>query len=131
MKFILVNIFMAICIETSQSNEIWMDNRGYSCSVYEIEFCKSGSYGPNWRFDVEGLFRDYADVNGFDASDRCCECIPSSSITFTHLGCSPRVEEHDMPENDRIWVDAVGHPCQFYREPGWCKYFGYGRNSIA
>ena len=115
---------MGILVKSVQCNsETWSDGRAITCEQYKsLNYCKLGSYGPNWRFDVDGLFRDYVDADGFDASDRCCECIPSTSTKFSHLGCNPRNE----PDNDKMWVDLAGHSCIFYREHGWCEYFGYG-----
>ena len=125
-KHLTLQLLLAYLVKFVKSEEMWSDSRSYTCVQYKsMGFCKSGSYGPNWRFDVDGVFRDYADADGFDASDRCCECIPSTSHTFSHLGCTPR----DEPDNS-MWIDIAGHSCSFYRQHGWCKNFGYGQYGV-
>ena len=67
----------------------WVDSRGYTCETYaNLDLCIAGSYGNGWRFDVDGTFKDYADSNGYDASDKCCDCILSSSLRYLSEGCN-------------------------------------------
>ena len=124
-SLVLLNIIVALT-EVSA----WIDAEGRSCDTYvELGLCLDGSYGPNWRQDKDGLFKNYVNNEGFDATDKCCECIPSTSHTFTHLGCPPRIIETDVvvaPE----WYDALGHTCLFYRDKNWCSSFGYGKSSV-
>ena len=118
-----ISFAIIACIHTvnCEENE-WVDSLGRMCDVYVSEgMCYQGSYGPRWRYDVQGHFQDYADEAGIDAGDRCCECIPSTSAKFITLGCPNRNE----PES--IWHDSSGLTCHFYRNQGWCKYFGYGK----
>ena len=112
---------LSMCHDTQA--EEWSDVNGRSCDLYRTELlCRDGSYGPGWRFDLDGTFLNYKNVDGIHAGDRCCECIPSTSHTFSHLGCSPR----SVPDSN-IWYDAIGHTCQQYRQNGWCEFFGYGK----
>ena len=100
----------------------WRDKNGLSCTEYVIrKYCLNGSYGPGWRQDVQGLFRDHADSVGFDASERCCECMSSFTSQFSKLNCPVRVE----PDNEH-WYDSIGNTCQSYRETNLCDTFGYG-----
>ena len=99
----------------------WRDKNGLPCTEYVIrKYCLNGSYGPGWRQDVQGLFRDHADSVGFDASERCCECMSSFTDTFKQR-CPLRVE----PDNE-LWYDLIGNTCQSYRETNLCDTFGYG-----
>ena len=99
----------------------WRDARGLSCADYTtLNFCALGSYGPAWRYDVDKLFKDYADEDGFDAGDKCCDCVLSSSLRFNDMGCS-RTET-----DNSIWYDALGHTCDYYRDQGLCKHGEYG-----
>ena len=104
----------------------WRDARGLSCADYTtLNFCALGSYGPAWRYDVDKLFKDYADEDGFDAGDKCCECVLSSSVTFIVLGCEARTET-----DNSIWYDSNGHTCAFYQDHELCKHGGYGKNRL-
>ena len=50
---------------------VWMDVNGRNCEQYvSLGFCKSGSFGPNWREDEDGFFSDYADEDGMDLTLR-------------------------------------------------------------
>ena len=99
-----------------------MDARGLSCADYTtLKYCALGSYGPAWRYDADKLFKHYADEDGFDAGDKCCDCVLSSSFQFNHLGCS-RTET-----DNGVWYDSNGHTCDYYRDQGLCKYGEYGK----
>ena len=116
------NLF--VCSAADES--VWSDSNGITCDLYKsLGFCKSGSYGPYWREDVDGTFADYADDDGFDAASICCECIPSTSTKFTHLQCPTRIEP-DSP----IWYDSNQYTCKSYERDGLCANFGYGKYTI-
>ena len=101
----------------------WRDARGLSCADYTtLNFCELGSYGPAWRYDEDKLFKHYADDDGFDAGDKCCDCVLSSSFQFNHLGCETRIET-----DNSIWYDSNGHTCAFYQDHHLCQRGGYGR----
>ena len=117
------SLICSLMMVTKVISNTWLDANGFSCEDYKSKgYCLNGSYGPKWRYDVEGQFQDHADENGFDAGDKCCECIPSTSHVFIILNCPVRTE----PDNDLTWYDSSGLTCQFYRDEGWCERFGYG-----
>ena len=116
-----VGILVSLAYPAFTEPTSWIDSIGRNCTTYVSEaMCLAGSYGPKWKHDVDGHFQDYADDDGIDAGDRCCECIPSDSLKFTALGCPNRIEP------DRLWQDVSGLTCPFYIQKGWCQYFGYG-----
>ena len=104
----------------------WVDSVGRSCADYTSgSLCLNGSYGPKWRYDKYGLFKHFADDNGFDASDRCCECILSSSPYFIAQSCAREEDNESL-----VWYDVIGHTCLFYDDNQWCENFHYGKSRI-
>ena len=114
---------IAAILKLSLSDDAaWRDSRGLSCADYtNSKFCLHGSYGPKWRFDVDKLFKHYANADADDASDMCCECILSSSDKYQYLNCPPRTAT-----DSHIWYDSIGHTCAYYADFGLCQDGGYG-----
>ena len=95
-------------------DNIWVDSLGRSCADYIAgSLCMNGSYGNRWRYDKYGLFKHYADDNGFDATDKCCECANPALGSYRLLQCEL--------ESFTIWEDSRGLTCEQYVEKGFCK----------
>ena len=69
----------------------WADNIGITCAGYYSQlYCEDGSYGSVW-FESWGTFSDYSDAQGFDASEKCCDC--GAPLNYCHRsGSDPRWE---------------------------------------
>jgi len=58
----------------------WRSSTGATCADYvRHRWCENGDYGRGWGTSF-GVFADYANNDGLDASEACCECIPSQPI---------------------------------------------------
>ena len=68
----------------------WRSSGNFNCMDYYVTgFCQNGTYGADWQPSF-GTFADYANADGVDAGQACCECgggvikLPSSySIEIT------------------------------------------------
>ena len=64
-------------------DEEWTDVNGKDCSFYEnLMLCFDGGYGPQWRPEF-GSFKDYANADGIDATQACCQCKPKEGQVVT------------------------------------------------
>ena len=74
----------------------------------------------------DGVFSDFANHLGVDASDMCCAC--NMSPTAYHEEC-PGLAEIVIKE-DVVWRDVNGYSCGHYEAKLWCADGTYGDNWI-
>jgi len=70
----------------------WRSSTGKSCTDYKtLSLCENGDYGEGWSASWGG-FATFANADGVDASDACCDCKPRpveesfSYNSFNYLG---------------------------------------------
>jgi len=92
----------------------WKDAGGYSCADYTFkQWCVNGTIGEAWNAMKWGDVTAYADADGADASQMCCDCMDPSSAGFI-AQCT--VSEAEVYE----WRDKHHVSCEVYTSLNWC-----------
>lgn len=66
-----------VAVGTCVDDWDWQDSAGDDCARYHANrWCENRGYGPGWAAarNTYGAFEDWADKDGTDAMQACCEC---------------------------------------------------------
>ena len=79
------------CVAKESDIDEWRDSGGHTCADYLARnWCDNGVVGAGW-VEAWGQFGVFADGDGLDASDKCCECMSTESLLYEALECGERI----------------------------------------
>ena len=107
------------------TNPDWTDKNGLSCKTYiDNDFCNASNatgYGFGWEdnFGLERTFADYADAEGIDASQACCECTGMDSKDGFFARFASSVDSPILDPSSFEWTDWCrnDHYVKSHRSP--------------
>jgi hypothetical protein len=100
------------------TNPDWRDANDWSCEDYVEEGLCDNGYGPLWNPEW-GIFEDWADADGADASLACCECRGNR----TAEGLFGRFASNAWLANQTDTTDVLD--LSSYMWTDWCRNASY------